>query len=31
MTKQHKEDYKLTAVKYYLDNETSYKNVAKEV
>ena len=21
------EDYKLTAVKYYLDNETSYKNV----
>ena len=27
MTKQRNEDYKLTAVKYYLDNETSYKNV----
>ena len=23
----HTEDYKLTAVKYYLDNDTSYKNV----
>jgi transposase len=27
MTKHHTEDYKLTAVKYYLDNNTSYKNV----
>ena len=27
MPTHHTEDYKLTAVKYYLDNDTSYKNV----
>ena len=27
MSTHHTEDYKLTAVKYYLDNDTSYKNV----
>ena len=26
MSKHKSEDYKLTAVKYYLDNETTYKN-----
>ena len=27
MPKHHTEDYKLTAVKYYLKNNTTYKNV----
>ncbi len=26
MSKHKSEDYKLTAVKYYLDHETTYKN-----
>ena len=26
MSKHKSEDYKITAVKYYLDNETTYKN-----
>jgi len=26
MPPHHSDDYKLTAVKYYLDNETTYKN-----
>ena len=26
MSKHKSEDYKLTTVKYYLDNETTYKN-----
>ena len=27
MPKHHTEDYKLTVVKYYLKNNTTYKNV----
>ena len=27
MPTHHTEDYKLTVVKYYLDNDTSYKNM----
>jgi len=29
MPKHHTEDYKLTAVKYYLKNNTTYKNVCE--
>ena len=30
MSKHKSEDYKLTTVKYYLDNETTYKNTLFE-
>ena len=29
MTKHHSEDYKISAVQYYLDNKTTYSNVCK--
>ena len=29
MTKHHSEDYKISAVQYYLDNKTTYTNVCK--
>ena len=29
MPKHHSEDYKISAVQYYLDNKTTYSNVCK--